>query len=249
LKEGQKMKKMVLAALLLVVGAFGVRAQSLVQSFDDILFWTGNGTNRSALVLQWNDGGSPTSLAWGYRWSGATTGMDMLKAIAGSVTVTPGDPLTLLESSSGADGRMVLSIQRYGFGDSVLSISIQDGLTTRNQADWANGYWAYSIFGGTFSYDNYDADGNYLGPASYSQVGNPSFSSINWLVSPIGASDRELVDGSWDAFSFAPGFTTTAVAQPFAVSVPEPSVAILLTIAVFFFMLKRERGAPDYTRG
>jgi hypothetical protein len=133
-------------------------------------------------------------------------------------------------------------MERYGFGDSIFSVSFNDGLQNRTRADWATGYWAYSILGGDFSYDTYDANWNYIGAASYSQNGS-SFYPSTWFSSPIGASDRELVDGSWDAFSFAPGFTTSAVLQPYAVSVPEPSVAILVTIALVFFMLRRRANA------
>jgi hypothetical protein len=237
------MKKIVLAALLLVLGAFGLRAQTLVQSFDDIQFWTGSGTNRSALVLQWNDGGTPTSLAWGYRWSGNATGIGMLKAIAGSTTVTaPQSPSTILDTLSGADSRLTLTMEQYGFGDSLFSVSFNDGLQNRTRADWATGYWAYSISGGNFSYDTYDANWNFTGSANYSQNGS-SFYPSTWFSSPIGPSDRDLVDGSWDAFSFASGFTTSAVLQPYAVSVPEPSVVILVTIGLVFFMLRRRRNA------
>ena len=235
--------KIILAASLLVVSALGAKAQTLVQSFDDIQFWTGSGTNRSALVLQGNDGGTPISLAWGYRWSGNATGIAILKAIAGSTTVTEQQsPSTILDSLSGADSRLTLTMERYGFGDSIFSVSFNDGLQNRTRADWASGYWAYSIFGGNFSYDAYDANGDYIGSANYSQNGSSSYPST-WFSSPIGASDRELVDGSWDAFSFAPGFTTSAILQPYAVSVPEPSVAILVTVALVFFMLRRRRNA------
>ena len=233
------MKKIVLAASLLLAGAFGLRAQTLVQSFDDIQFWTGSGMNRSALVLQWNDGGTPSSLAWGYRWSGNATGIGMLKSIAGSTIVTaPQSPSTVLDILGGADSRLTLTMERYGFGDSIFSVSFNDGLQNRTRADWATGYWAYSISGGSFSYDTYDADWNYTGSANYSQNGS-SFYPSSWFSSPLGASDRELVDGSWDAFSFAPGFATSAVVQPFAVSVPEPSAPILVTIALVFIMSRR----------
>lgn len=233
------MKKIVLAASLLMLGTFGVNAQ-LVQSFDDIQFWTGNGSNRSALVLQWNDGGTPASLAWGYRWSGNATGIGMLKAIAGATTVTPpGDPTTVLETSIGSDSRMALTIQQYGFGDSIFSISFHDSSVARTRADWATGYWAYSIFGGNFDYTNWGDPTVF----SYNTPGSETYSSVNWFIAPIGTSDRELVDGSWDAFQFAPGFVTSAILQPDAVSVPEPSVMILLTVAVVFFMQKRQINA------
>jgi hypothetical protein len=236
--------KIILAASLLVVGAIGAKAQTLVQSFDDIEFWTGSGPNRSALVLQWNDGGTPTSLAWGYRWSGNATGIGMLKAIAGMTTVTPpGDPTTILGTSTGSDSRMTLTMERYGFGDSLFSIGFNDGNQNRTRADWATGYWAYSVFGGNFSYPTYDANWIYTGDADYLQIGSFNYSAVSWFSSPIGASDRELVNGSWDAFSFAPGFATSAIAQPFAVSVPEPSVATLIMIALVFVMLRRRANA------
>jgi hypothetical protein len=232
--------KIVLAASLLLIGTLGVKAQTLVQSFDDIEFWTGSGPNRSALVLQWNDGGTPTSLAWGYRWSGNATGIGMLKAIAGSTSVTaPQSPSTILDTLSGADSRLTLTMERYGFGDSLFSVSFNDGLQNRSRADWATGYWAYSIFGGNFDYTNWGSPILY----TYNTPGAEAYSSVTWTNSPIGASGRELVDGSWDAFSFAPGSATTAVAQPFAASVPEPSVAILVTIALVFFMLRRRANA------
>jgi hypothetical protein len=247
------MKKIVLAASLLVVGAFGLRAQTLVQSFDDIQFWTGSGTNRSALVLQWNDGSTPTSLAWGYRWSGNATGIDMLKAIAGATTLTPeGDPSNILATSIGSDSRMTLRLQRYSWGDAIFSISLNEGLQNRTRAAWAmNEYWEYYVFGGNFDYliwnaDSLDPDGNEIwksSPANYSQNGNFTYSLVNWLSAPIGASERKLVDGSWDAFSFATGNATNTVMQPYAVSVPEPSVAILVTIALVFFMLRQRTNA------
>jgi hypothetical protein len=166
------------------------------------------------------------------------TGIDMLKAIAGSTTVTAaGDDSNVLETSSGADSRMPLSIQRFGFGDSIYSITFNDGLSSRNRADWASGYWEYSIFGGNFDYTNWGDTTVY----TYNTPGAAAYSSVNWFSSPIGASDRNLVDGSWDAFGFAPGFSTTAITQPFAASVPEPSVVILVTITLAFFMLKRRR--------
>jgi hypothetical protein len=228
-----------LAALLLVFGALGAKAQ-LVESFSDIQFWTGSGENRSALVLQWNDAGTPASLAWGYRWSGNATGIGMLKAIAGQTTVSPsGDPNTVLETSSGEDARMTLSIERYGFGDSVFAMSFQDGITTRSQADWSSGYWAYSIFGGNFDYTNW-GDPTVI---TYNTPGSTAYSSVSWFSAPIGASDRELVDGSWDAFHFAPGFATSAILQPDAVSVPEPSVVVLVAIALGFCVLKRRGNA------
>jgi hypothetical protein len=238
------MKKIALAALLLLAPISGANSQTLVGNFDDIQFWTGNGTNRSALVLQWNDGNTPTSITWGYRWGGNATGIDMLKAIAGTTIVTPpGAPGSILETWGGADSRLTLSMERYSFGYALFSVSFNDGVQNRNRADWTSGSWNYSLFGGQFDYDAYDADGNYLGPADYSQSGSTNYSSVIWFTAPIGTSDRELVDGSWDAWSFAANFVPESVQQPFAAAVPEPSVTILLGAVFSCLMLMRRRSA------
>jgi hypothetical protein len=239
------MKKIALAALLLLAPISGANSQTLVGNFDDIQFWTGSGTNRSALVLQWNDGNTPTSMTWGYRWGGNATGIDMLKAIAGTTNITPpGAPEAILETWGGADSRLTLSMKRFDFGDSLFSVAFNDGVQNRNQAAWTNEYWNYSLFGGQFAYDSYDADWNYLGSADYSQSGNINYSSVIWFTSPIGASDRELVDGSWDAWNFfATDSEPESVQQPFAAAVPEPSVTILLGAAFSCLMLMRRRSA------
>ena len=39
--------------------------------FNDIKQWVGEGTNRCAVVVDFNDGGTgDRSFAWGYRWNG-----------------------------------------------------------------------------------------------------------------------------------------------------------------------------------
>ncbi len=51
-------------------------------SFNDIQYWIGEGANKAALVIQWNDGKTPDALVWGYKWNGDAYGVDMVKAIA-----------------------------------------------------------------------------------------------------------------------------------------------------------------------
>lgn len=234
------MKKIVLAALLLLAPIFGANSQTLVGNFDDIQFWTGSGENRSALVLQWNDGNTPTSMTWGYRWGGNATGIDMLKAIAGTTIVTPrGAPATILETWGGADSRLTLSMERYSFGDILFSVAFNDGVQNRNRADWTSGYWNYRLFGGQFDYP----DSENPEPITYNVSGSSLYSDVIWFTSQIGASDRVLVDGSWDAWSFAADSVPESVQQPFAAAVPEPSVTILLGAAFICLMLVRRRSA------
>jgi len=68
----------ILAALSLVIVAAGtVQAHSFEDV--DVEFWAGSGTNEALLVLDWKGVGA--YLAFGYRWSGAATGLSMLQAV------------------------------------------------------------------------------------------------------------------------------------------------------------------------
>src|SRR6185369_10490779 len=61
-------------------------------SLDEIQFWTGNGTNRAAMVIHWsapevrNNTSVPNpvaekSLVWGYRWNGTNNALQMFDTI------------------------------------------------------------------------------------------------------------------------------------------------------------------------
>ena len=68
--------KISMAALAALLVAVAPRAGAqLVDNFDDITYWAGLGASRSAFVLQWNDGGTPGSLVWGYHWDGTVSGI------------------------------------------------------------------------------------------------------------------------------------------------------------------------------
>ena len=67
-------------------------SKSPAISLDDIQLWTGSGTNRAALVIQWSVPESLTNstvpvpvadktLVWGYRFNGTATGTQMRDAI------------------------------------------------------------------------------------------------------------------------------------------------------------------------
>jgi len=223
----KKISAALLAALLIV--PLVSRAQ-LVQSFEDIKLWTGSGTNRAALILQWNDGGTPTSLAWGYRWSGQATGLQMLLTIAGTTVVREPQGGDVIQTLSGADPRLSLFIERYGFGDSVYSLVLRANHGERSAADWAAGYWQYYLHGGSFGYFTYNWETqSYEGPLSYDVDGSLSYSSVSWFESELGASDRVLVDGSWDAWSFAPDFAGQSPQQPNAATLPLPEITLHLS--------------------
>ena len=215
--------------LLLVHNPIYLRAS--VLTFDSIQFWTGAGPNRAALVIQWNDDASPVSLLWGFRWIGEARGIDMLKAIAGStVSRDDGQSTFLPDASTGADPRLALSLINYSFGKAVEALVFTDREVVRTQNDWSTGYWEYSIYGGAFDYELYDTKGNSI-VSNYSQTGTHTYSMVDWVSSPIGASDRPLIDGSWDAFSFAPNFLSTPVEEPSTVRPPPPTTKLIQIIS------------------
>jgi len=175
------------------------------------------------MVIQWNDAGTPTSLLWGYRWDGVATGIDMVQAIAGSATSREDGQSVFLKVATGADPRLALSLINYSFGRAVEALVFNDREIVRTQNDWSTGYWEYSVFGGTIIYDLYSDTWDYLGQATYDQQGTTTYSGVNWFFSPIGISERILVDGSWDAFSFAPNFTSIPVVEPSPALPPPPT--------------------------
>jgi len=215
--------KTLLLSLLLVGGELAHPTSSTPITFDSIKFWAGSGANRAAMVIQWNDAGTPTSLLWGYRWDGVATGIDMVQAIAGSATSREDGQSVFLKVATGADPRLALSLINYSFGRAVEALVFNDREIVRTQNDWSTGYWEYSVFGGTIIYDLYSDTWDYLGQATYDQQGTTTYSGVNWFFSPIGISERILVDGSWDAFSFAPNFTSIPVVEPSPALPPPPT--------------------------
>jgi len=233
------MAKTIGLGLLLVLGlCLPVRADFVnVNDFTDILFWTGSGTNQSALVLYFDDptygdGKSPAAVAWGYRWNGNQTAADMLLSLAGQITVS-GSPPSPPPPQPGSDPRLAVALTYFA-----------------NQS--ATGYFINSLrynqigLPSPWQQSERVIDNSVLPPESgfveiafysgLSAAGNgwPNAGSFG-LVS-TGISDTPLVDGSWYGFVEALyevqenggdpvwiGFPTTYVfAQPVA-AVPEPS--------------------------
>jgi hypothetical protein len=222
------MKKIVLAASLLVVGAFALRAQTLVQSFDDIQFWTGSGPNRSALVLEFSSGQNKISYVWGYRWSGSLMAESMFFGLAGSSTV--GSVVT-----QGADARLIANLTDWG---SPGAANYFVNTLTYNPPVLLGGGAERSLI----IENNYNVDGTY--PALYSLTGNGTWTGSDFVFSEYdGMSTLPLTNGGWFAVAQITGNSTYSFSQPFAAPVPEPSVAILVTIALVFFMLRRRANA------
>lgn len=191
----------------------------LAQTFDNIDFWVGSGSNEAALVIDWNDGKTSESLVWGYRWDGTATGEDMFHAI-----VTSDDRLFANVSTAFGGG---LGTALYGlgydldddgnfgvspsltFGSGGYSVdSPSDGRTPTDPADhwqegwFSDGYWSYWVGG---------------------ENASPS-----WGFSSLGMSSRVLADGSWDGWSYAAGFSSSAPSTPDAAQIPAPAAPLML---------------------
>jgi hypothetical protein len=202
--------------------------------FDDIDFWVGSGSNEAALVVDWNDGIDPVSLAWGYRWDGSATGQDMLSDIAGEMTYSGGS----VSYSAGVDGRLWWTDGSgmggggagtvYGIGYDVDN----DGFTITPDASGDGGVAADTA-------DHYKEGWMSAGYWSY-WLGDDD----SWGFSGVGFAGRNLSDGSWDGWSWAPGFSSSTPDSPEAAPVPVPAAVWLLgsgLLGLIGFRRKRVR--------
>ena len=85
------MKKVLLLCLALVVQTFTVGAVEYHDwvDWDQIQHWAGDpdGTNKCALVIDFQDFEGMESLVWGYRWNGTKTGEDLIRAVASQSSI------------------------------------------------------------------------------------------------------------------------------------------------------------------
>lgn len=220
----------VLAAAALLGGAG--RASAQMFNFSDIQNWTGTGSNQAALVIDWNDGKGPESLAWGYRWNGNATGLQMFQAI------------------DAADPRLVLFVQddngpvTYGIGYDLNNnggtftpgqLGVDENGSASDPGDhYAEGfftkYWAYYV----------------------TDAGSPYGGAGTWSFSDFGFGSRNLVSGSWDGYSISDSnFDAPLPDLPTAAApAPEPStLAVMLVGSAAVWVLVRRRFRSQTARG
>jgi|GEM_PF-1794338 len=185
-------------------------------TFDDITFWVGEGEKRAALVIDWYDDKGGT-LVWGFRWDGSATGYDMVCAIANA------DPRFLFFTHY--TGPMGNTIAGFGYdlnksggqylifdGDTDSPYYPVNGIVTTTaydydfwtnddpddhwQSGWYEGYWSYQVK------DRQEDDFFYSG---------------------LGASSRQLQDGSWDGWGYQDGWDSWSGVVPRAPYTAAPS--------------------------
>jgi hypothetical protein len=108
----------------------------------DLQYWVGSGANEAVLVIDWidpYDASQDISLAWGYRFDGAATGLDMMNAINAE------DPR--LDFDGGGSG----FISHIGFDETL------DGTDEYFHAGWdGTSYWSQWTDNGLPPFDGGD---------------------------------------------------------------------------------------------
>ncbi len=170
-------------------------------SMDSIRFWVGNGTNKAAMVIEWHDGKTPDALVWGYKWNGTAYGFDMIREIVKA------DPrLIFLTHMTGPMGYTIAGLG-YNINQTGAHYLIYDGdqsnphyptngIVTTNAYNYDN--WTYSDTADHWCAGWYQGYWSYWVKDSKEEV---------WQYSNWGASSRELVNGSWDGWSFLDDMT------------------------------------------
>ncbi len=190
--------------------AVGCTPGNAAFSQGDVEFWVGQGASRAVLVIDWDTGPDPVSLAWGYRWDGAATGEDMLMAVIA------------------ADTRFYARFEAFGFGNAVIGLGYDldgDGFSISDGTAFDGG--GVSFAGRSDGATANDADDHYVegwntGFWSYWQGAGEPFAGGAWAEAMVGLNGRMLTDGDWDGLRFAPGFVGEAPREP-AAAVPGPA--------------------------
>lgn len=183
-------------------------------TFDMIKNWTGDGENRAALVIQWNDDKETNALVFGYKWNGQATGSDMIRAVVAN------NPrlYTLIQYtdvSSPTDPNGGYTINGFGWDqDNDGDIAIWD--EKDNQVyETEDGVFIHPRGydpdkGGSIDYDYDDWHArdtdDFWGAGWYQSYWSywvkDDYSSA-FGYSSWGASGRVLKDGSWDGWNFS----------------------------------------------
>jgi hypothetical protein len=177
--------------LILLFSVTAAADGATVSSMGDVQFWVGSGANQAALVIDWNDGKSPESLAWGFRWDGSATGQTMLDAIKSAdprLTQTPGGggPATVYGLGFDVDGD---GFAINGSGDTATPSDPDD----HYRAGWfSSGFWTYWV--------------NNSGQTTLPNQANVGDPASRWQSASGSYTTRALVNNDWDGWSFASGF-------------------------------------------
>lgn len=253
------MKKQLLVVLsatafFAVGNAFG----QAVSNLDGLHYW-GTGSNRSALVVDWNDGKTNEVLAWGFRWSGAApTIFDMMSSIAAT------DPRFFLriDSATNLGGPAVFGIG-YQTGSSpfgvtgaqnalggsvtpVFTAGISDINTNGNATETPTSSAYTAPLNAADHYkEAWNDNGfwtSYFAGSDHNATAPGADYPTTWTDAWVGVGGANLVDNGWYALSISePSYANNLPGSAVA-AVPEPgSFALLLFAAGVVFVITRRR--------
>ena len=149
-----------------------VAAPAPAFTFDDIHYWVGEGTNRVAVVIDFNRNGYAPRV-WGYRWDG--TAPTMAAVIA---AIAEEDNRLRYLSSQGSWGT---SVDGFGYDLPDRAVTFQDDLSKATDVT--------ALFGA------------YAGELYWAQApgAGPDFASVKWTYGS--GVDRDIpTDGGWYSF-------------------------------------------------
>jgi len=221
-----------------------------ISSFEDILFWVGEGPCQSAMVIDFQDGNGRQTFVWGFRWDpedplyahdcgvfgtiNAPTGAQMMQAIVNAC-----NDLNILGIGPGFITRVTYTEEEITHDRRKGEWILVDG--ERDYYDWR-----YYIAGGIhFVYDQNDPFNASLAyPEDVEAKGGESLRS-EWTVSESGLQTRYLEDGSWDywVFTLADGnyVPLTVPSNIIYAAVPEPTTcALMFAGGLVLFALRRK---------
>ena len=192
------MKKSLIVAAGLAVTSF---TPAWGFTFEDIAYWVGDGTNRCAVVVDFNDGEAGNrSFAWGYRWNGEAPSV---KAILDAITAR--DRRLKMFSSSSQYGSY---IEAFAYDADA------DGGTFERV--WNNETYAYDfvksdaddIFPATedvYSFDPVTSNQTYTGVAWMQLAGTgKDFEDVVFTDTPSGVDYTNPENGQWICWRLCP---------------------------------------------
>lgn len=186
---------------------------ALAIDFSRIERWAGTGTNRAALVVDWNDGRNPHALAWGFRWNGHATTLDFIHAVTNHDS---GLSFVFTNSESGLVVARIEYTRPARVGDILPETANHPALLSPYARDFTGivfhaGRWTHWVANG-----------------------QSGFEPTNLVVFPSGIVHRALQPDGWEAFAYCPSGGTQrpgravlpAVHYPFASAVMSYSYGI-----------------------
>lgn len=237
--KDQHLKK--ISSWLALAGLFVAVKMSAV-SFNDVQFWTGTGTNRAALVIEWSVPEDFTgtsvpapvadkSLVWGYRFNGAATGTQMLQAILGAdarLYVVADETYGMFVEgigyglAGGLERGITDGVGTNYFTNNLLTTATVnvDAASPLNPGDlYWSGYWGPNWE----TWTEQDAAGGFQNAPDRGSdpywMPNPTNSYAGrhgqWELAQAGLDGLNLTNGSWIGFSVAAGAWQASTAAPY----------------------------------